>query len=166
VPHARGEVVSHNPAPFFRGAKDDNGFVGYADKMFQVTREFEFCFGHRLMDYDGKCRNLHGHNGKACVTLAAEVLDEMGMVVDFVEMKRVIATWIDQTLDHTLLLHKDDPLVKTLQAAGEKVLPLPVSPTTENMAKLIFDYARSRDLPVVEVTMWETPYSFATFRPM
>ena len=89
------------------------------------------CFGHRLMDYDGKCRNLHGHNGKACVTLAAEVLDQMGMVVDFVEMKRMIATWIDQTLDHTLLLHKGRSTRCDLQAAGEKVLALNVTPTAE-----------------------------------
>jgi 6-pyruvoyltetrahydropterin/6-carboxytetrahydropterin synthase len=131
--------------------------------MFRVTREFEFCFGHRLMDYDGKCRQIHGHNGKACVTLAGDKLDRLGMVMDFVEMKRVLQTWIDATLDHTLLLHKDDPLVKTLQAVGEKVLPLPVNPTTENMARLIYEYAESKGLPVVEVTMWETPYSYATY---
>jgi 6-pyruvoyltetrahydropterin/6-carboxytetrahydropterin synthase len=131
--------------------------------MFRVTREFEFCFGHRLMDYDGKCRNLHGHNGKVCVTLEADRLDGQGMVVDFVEIKRVLAAWIDSTLDHTLLLHKDDPLVKTLRAAGEKVLPLDTGPTTENLAKLVFDYAKGHGLPVVEVTMWETPYSYATY---
>jgi 6-pyruvoyltetrahydropterin/6-carboxytetrahydropterin synthase len=133
--------------------------------MFRVTREFEFCFGHRLLDYPGKCRNIHGHNGKACVTLAADRLDRLGMVVDFVEIKRVIGAWIDETLDHTLLLHKDDPLVRALQAAGEKVLPMDVSPTTENMAKLIYEYAAGRGLPVVEVTMWETSYSYATYRP-
>jgi 6-pyruvoyltetrahydropterin/6-carboxytetrahydropterin synthase len=131
--------------------------------MFRVTREFEFCFGHRLMDYDGKCRQIHGHNGKACVTLAGDNLNGLGMVMDFVEMKRVLATWIDATLDHTLLLHQDDPLVKVLRAAGEKVLPLPVNPTTENMAKLIYEYAESKGLPVVEVTMWETTYSYATY---
>ena len=136
----------------------------YPDNMFRVTREFEFCFGHRLMDYDGKCRNLHGHNGKACVTLQADRLGRHEMVVDFVEMKRVIGAWIDNTLDHTLLLHKDDPLVKTLETAGEKVLPLDVSPTTENIAKLIYEYVESKGLPVAEVTMWETPYSFATYR--
>ncbi|HVK14756.1 MAG TPA: 6-carboxytetrahydropterin synthase [Gemmataceae bacterium] len=131
--------------------------------MFRVTREFEFCFGHRLMDYDGKCRQIHGHNGKACVTLAGDQLNHLGMVMDFVEMKRVLATWIDATLDHTLLLHQDDPLVKTLQAAGEKVLPLGVNPTTENLAKLIYEYAESKGLPVVEVTMWETTYSYASY---
>lgn len=131
--------------------------------MFRVTREFEFCFGHRLMDYDGKCHNLHGHNGKACVTLAGNDLNSLGMIVDFVEMKRIIANWIDSTLDHTLLLHKNDPLVKTLQAAGEKVLALDASPTTENMAKLIYDFCKSKKLPVAEVTMWETTYSYATY---
>ncbi len=132
--------------------------------MFQVTREFEFCFGHRLSDYDGKCFNLHGHNGKACVTLAGDRLNPLGMVVDFVEMKRVIGAWIDATLDHTLLLYKGDPLVKTLQAAGEKVLPLDTNPTTENMAKLIYDFCASKNLPVESVTMWETAYSSATYR--
>jgi 6-pyruvoyltetrahydropterin/6-carboxytetrahydropterin synthase len=133
--------------------------------MFRVTREFEFCFGHRLLDYSGKCRNIHGHNGKVCLTLAADRLDRLGMVLDFVEIKRVIGTWIDEALDHALLLQKDDPLVKVLQAAGEKVLALDVSPTTENLAKLIFEYAAGRGLPVVEVTMWETTYSYATYRP-
>lgn len=132
--------------------------------MFRVTREFEFCFGHRLLDYDGKCRNIHGHNGKACITLESDSLDRLGMVVDFVEMKRAIGTWIDATLDHTLLLQKNDPLVKSLQASGEKVLAMEVSPTTENMAKMIYEYVESKGLPVVEVTMWETPYSFATYR--
>ena len=133
--------------------------------MFRVTREFEFCFGHRLMDYPGKCRHLHGHNARVCVTLQGESLDRLGMVVDFVEIKRVLAGWIDATLDHTLLLHRDDPLVRTLQQAGEKVLPLAVTPTTENLAKLVFEYARDHGLPVVEVTLYETPYSFATYRP-
>jgi len=132
--------------------------------MFRVTREFEFCFGHRLMEYDGKCRNIHGHNGKVCVTLEADRLDKQGMVVDFVEIKRRLSGWIDSTLDHTLLLHKNDPLVKTLRAAGEKVLPLEFTPTTENMARFVFEYAKGQGLPVVEVTMWETPYSYATFR--
>jgi 6-pyruvoyltetrahydropterin/6-carboxytetrahydropterin synthase len=135
------------------------------DTMFRVTREFEFCFGHRLMDYPGKCRHLHGHNAKVAVTLAGPTLDQLGMVVDFVEIKRVLAGWIDETLDHTLLLHKNDPLVKTLQAVGEKVLPLDMTPTTENLAKLVYEYARSKGLPVVEVTLWETPYSFATYKP-
>ena len=51
--------------------------------MYQVTREIDFCYGHRLLNYDGKCRHLHGHNGRAVLTLAAPELDGLGMVMDF-----------------------------------------------------------------------------------
>ena len=79
--------------------------------MFSVTREIPFCYGHRLLHYDGKCRHLHGHNGKAVITLAGPRLDDLGMVMDFSRLKRVVGGWIDETLDHTLLLHKDDPVL-------------------------------------------------------
>ena len=58
--------------------------------MFRVTKEVHFCYGHRLLNYAGKCRNLHGHNGKAVITVETESLDALGMVVDFTEIKRVI----------------------------------------------------------------------------
>src|SRR5262245_31920288 len=51
--------------------------------MYLVARAISFCYGHRLLDYDGKCRHLHGHNGKAVITLEAGELDRLGMVVDF-----------------------------------------------------------------------------------
>mgnify|MGYP003412694764 FL=1 len=50
---------------------------------FRVTKEIHFCYGHRLLDYAGKCRHLHGHNGKAVVTLETAELDRLGMVIDF-----------------------------------------------------------------------------------
>ncbi|MCX7700826.1 MAG: 6-carboxytetrahydropterin synthase, partial [Gemmataceae bacterium] len=73
--------------------------------MFRITREIHFCYGHRLLDYQGKCRHLHGHNGKAVIVLQTERLDRLGMVVDFGEVKRVIGGWIDATLDHKMILH-------------------------------------------------------------
>ncbi len=51
--------------------------------MFRVTREIAFCYGHRLLNYDGKCRHLHGHNGRAVITLEGPDLDPRGMLVDF-----------------------------------------------------------------------------------
>ena len=42
-----------------------------AGAVYRVTKEIHFCYGHRLLDYAGKCRHLHGHNGKAVVTLEA-----------------------------------------------------------------------------------------------
>lgn len=133
--------------------------------MFTVTKEVHFCYGHRLLNYDGKCRNLHGHNGKAVITLEAPVLDSLGMVVDFSEIKRVIGRWIDETLDHKMILHRDDPALPELRRLGEPVVVLDVNPTAENIAKLIFERAVSHELPVTEVTLWETESSFATYRP-
>ena len=79
--------------------------------MFSVTREITFCYGHRLLDYDGKCRFLHGHNGRAVITLESDHLDDLGMVVDFSHLKRIVGGWIDETLDHKMLLHRDDPVL-------------------------------------------------------
>ena len=131
--------------------------------MFRVTKEIPFCFGHRLMNYDGKCRNLHGHNGRAVITVAGRDLDDLGMVTDFATMRKHIGDWIDRTLDHKLLLFRDDPLVQLLRTAGEQVVALDEHPTTETIAKFIFDWVESEGYPVVEVTMWETPSSYATY---
>jgi 6-pyruvoyltetrahydropterin/6-carboxytetrahydropterin synthase len=131
--------------------------------MYRVTREISFCYGHRLLGHDGKCRHLHGHNGRAVLTLAAPTLDGLGMVVDFGRIKRVVGGWIDETLDHKMLLHKDDPLLPSLQAQGEPVFVLDVNPTAENLARLIFDYAAGLGFPVVEVQLWETETCCATY---
>ena len=132
--------------------------------MFQVTREIRFCYGHRLLKYDGKCRHLHGHNGRAVITLAAPRLDSLGMVVDFSHIKKVVGGWINAELDHRMLLNRTDPVLPELERQGEPVFLLDENPTAENIAKLIFDHARQAGLPVVEVRLWETPSSFAAYR--
>jgi 6-pyruvoyltetrahydropterin/6-carboxytetrahydropterin synthase len=131
--------------------------------MFRVTREIHFCYGHRLLNYDGKCRHLHGHNGKAVITLEGPSLDRLGMVLDFSQLKRIVGGWIDEALDHRLLLHRDDPYLPYLREQGEPVVVLDVNPTAENIAKLIFDYTHSRGFPVTEVRLWETENCYATY---
>ncbi len=131
--------------------------------MYRVTREIKFCYGHRLLHYDGKCRHLHGHNGRAVLTLEAEQLDALGMVMDFTRIKQVMNTWIDETLDHKMLLHKDDPALPHLRRVGEPVFVMEVNPTAENIARLIHDYAVSQGFPIVEVQLWETDTCFASY---
>jgi 6-pyruvoyltetrahydropterin/6-carboxytetrahydropterin synthase len=132
--------------------------------MFRVARQIDFCYGHRLLNYDGKCKYLHGHNGKAVIVLQSPELDERGMVLDFTDIKRVVSRWIDENLDHRMLLHRDDPAIPALQQLGEPMYLLDVNPTAENIARLIFDYTRSQGFPVVEVRLWETPNCFATYQ--
>ena len=131
--------------------------------MFRVTREIDFCYGHRLMNYAGKCRYLHGHNGRALIAIESETLDERGMVMDFSEIKDVVSQWIDQQLDHRMILRHDDPLVKALQEMGEPVYVLDSNPTAERIARLVFDISHEKGLPVSKVTVWETPSSWATY---
>jgi 6-pyruvoyltetrahydropterin/6-carboxytetrahydropterin synthase len=131
--------------------------------MYRVTREIGFCYGHRLLDYDGKCKHLHGHNGKAVLTFEAAALDESGMVLDFSRIKQIVNKWIDDNLDHRMLLHKDDPYLPFLRQQNEPVFVMNVNPTAENIARLIFDFAREQGLPVTEVRLWETESCFATY---
>jgi len=131
--------------------------------MYRVTREISFCYGHRLLNYEGKCRHLHGHNGKAVITLEADSLDDRGMVLDFSEIKQVINSWIDANLDHKMILHRDDPVLPLLREEGEPVFVIDRNPTAESIARLIFEFATSRGFPVVEVRLWETDTCCATY---
>jgi 6-pyruvoyltetrahydropterin/6-carboxytetrahydropterin synthase len=132
--------------------------------MFRVTREILFCYGHRLLNYDGKCRHLHGHNGRAVITLEGPVLDSRGMLVDFGDIKHKVQHWIDETLDHNMILCRDDPLLALLKERGERVFEMDSNPTAENIARLIYEHAKASGLPVVEVLLWETEHCFSTYR--
>jgi 6-pyruvoyltetrahydropterin/6-carboxytetrahydropterin synthase len=133
-------------------------------QRFQVTKVIEFSYGHRLLNHDGKCRYLHGHNGMVEIDLGAESLDKMGMVIDFSRVSEVVKTWIDDNLDHRMLLRHDDPMTAALKQAGEPVFTMDENPTAENIAKLIWTAARNAGLQVAEVRVWETSTSRAAYR--
>lgn len=130
---------------------------------YRVTKRIDFCYGHRLLRYEGKCKNLHGHNGLVEIELESASLDDRGMVIDFEEIKRGIKSWIDAELDHRMILCKDDPIIACLRERQEPFVAVDFNPTAENIARLIFDYAASRGFPVVQVRLWETPTSFAAY---
>ena len=92
--------------------------------MFEVTIEETFAAGHALRNYRGKCENVHGHNYRCQVTLEGEQLDSIGLLVDFVELKRVVHSVLDR-LDHQWL--NEFPPFDVL------------NPSAENMAKYIYD---------------------------
>jgi 6-pyruvoyltetrahydropterin/6-carboxytetrahydropterin synthase len=131
--------------------------------MYSVTKRIDFCYGHRLLDYDGICKHPHGHNAVAEIEVRTEALDRRNMVVDFGDIKRLVKEWIDRELDHRMILRHDDPLVKALQALGEPVYLLDSNPTVERIARLVYDVSREQGLPVARVTVWETPSSWATY---
>lgn len=130
----------------------------------RVTKLIDFCYGHRLMNYDGKCRHLHGHNGRLEVDLESSTLDRLGMVVDFSVVRDVIRTFVDDNLDHRMLLCRSDPIVKVLESLGEPLFLMDENPTAENIARLVYRQGASAGLPIVEIRLWESPSSCATYR--
>ena len=131
--------------------------------MYSVTKRVDFCYGHRLLDYDGICKHPHGHNAVAEIEVRTDRLDDRNMVCDFSDIKRIVKGWIDRELDHKMVLRRDDPLVEPLRQLGEPVFLLESNPTVERIARLIFDYATGQGLSVVRVKVWETPTSYAEY---
>jgi 6-pyruvoyltetrahydropterin/6-carboxytetrahydropterin synthase len=132
--------------------------------MYSVTKEIRFCYGHRLLHYGGECRHLHGHNGTAEITLESDMLDSRGMVIDFSDIKTIVKAWIDEQMDHKMLLSREDPLLPLLVEAGEPTYVFEEgNPTAENIAKHIFEFAKEQGLPIVKVRLWETDTSWAEY---
>jgi len=131
--------------------------------MYRVYKDIHFCYGHRLLNYDGKCAHPHGHNGKIVISLEAKTLDKRGMVHDFGDIKEIVQSWVDREMDHKMILRKDDVLVKILKDLKEPYFVMDENPTAENLAKLVFDFAKAKKLPVKSVTFWESVSSSATY---
>ena len=132
--------------------------------MWTVVKQIPFSYSHRLLDYDGPCRQMHGHNGLAEIVCEGESLDDKGMVADFARIKRVMKGYIDEHLDHRLLLKRDDPMVAECARLGQPVFLFDENPTAEVMARHLYEIALAKGLPVVEVRLHETPTSVAAYR--
>jgi 6-pyruvoyltetrahydropterin/6-carboxytetrahydropterin synthase len=115
------------------------------------------------MNHPGKCRHLHGHSARVAITLESEQLNDQNMVCDFSDINKFAGKWIDDTLDHNMLLHKDDPVLPTLREAGERVMVVDEHPTAEFLAKLIFEHVANGGFPVTNVSVWETDSANASY---
>ncbi len=123
--------------------------------MFEIAVEESFAAGHALRGYKGKCENVHGHNYKVRIVLVGEKLNQVGLLYDFVELKKNIAEVI-RSLDHKFL--NDIPPFTEL------------NPSAENIAKYFYDELDRRLAPsangsvVHQVTIFETDTTTATYR--
>ena len=133
--------------------------------MYKVAEIIEFPYGHRLLHYEGACANLHGHNGRAEIVVAAASLDNRSMVADFSTIGRIAREFIEGSLAHRMLLHQNDPLVEVLRAHNQPLFTMESDPTAEEIARLIFEQVAARGLDVCEVRLWETGTSVATYAP-
>ena len=123
--------------------------------MFEITIEETFAAGHALRNYRGKCENVHGHNYRCQVTVEGSDLDSIGLLVDFVELKKVVHSVLDR-MDHQWL--NEFPPFDVL------------NPSAENMAKYIYDGVceglKTRPgVRVGAIRLWETDTASAVYRP-
>jgi len=122
--------------------------------MFEVTIEETFAAGHALRNYKGKCENVHGHNYRCQVSLTGGELNDIGLLVDFVELKKALHSVIDR-IDHQWL-NEFPPFDK-------------LNPSAENMARYIYEEVEAAlpEAPGVSiqfVRLWETDTCSATYR--
>jgi 6-pyruvoyltetrahydropterin/6-carboxytetrahydropterin synthase len=132
--------------------------------MYTITKEVYFCYGHRLMNHEGKCKNLHGHSVKASISVKQEELDEQGMVCDFSDIKACVKSYIDEHLDHNFLLHKDDPIIPLLESQKERFMAIDEHPTAEVLSKMIYQHLKQQGLNVDKVVLWETESANACYQ--
>lgn len=135
----------------------------------RITKEFNFEMAHLLDNYDGLCRNVHGHSYRLFVTVIGEPEQDMaspkyGMVMDFSVLKGIVRREIVDRLDHALLVRKGTPQAQQLQGLSERILEVDYQPTCENMvgrfAQLIAPYLPS-NVSLHSIKLYETATSFA-----
>lgn len=138
----------------------------------RITKQFTFETAHALYNYDGKCRNIHGHSYKLDVTVIGEPIEDTnnvkcGMVIDFGDLKHIVKKEVVDVWDHAIILNKKTPhisLAEQLKATGHNVVLVNYQPTSE---KMIQDFAEriSTKLPdgmhLFSLKLRETETAFA-----
>jgi len=116
--------------------------------MYKVSIISDFSAAHMLDGYKGKCENIHGHNWKVEVSVSSEKLDRIGMAIDFKELKRYVNAVLEG-LDHKNL--------------NDILYFKKVNPTSENIAKYIYDRIHTKGVKVKAVTVWESDTARAEY---
>lgn len=112
----------------------------------RITKEFHFETGHALYGYDGKCKNVHGHSYKLSVTVIGEPINDLahvknGMVIDFGDLKKIVASEIVDKFDHATVFNQNTPhieLAQELEKRGHNIILVNYQPTSEMM---LLDFA-------------------------
>lgn len=140
-------------------------------QVIRVTREFSFEMSHVLGNYDGPCRNVHGHSYRLFVTITGSPVNDPenpknGMVIDFTDLKNIVLKEIVSIFDHSVVVSRDfDPGKKEMMSKtfGNMVV-VEFQPTCEN---LVADFAAriGKHLPaetrLYSLKLYETAKSYA-----
>lgn len=137
----------------------------------RVSKEFHFEMSHALLNYDGPCKNIHGHSYKLIVTLIGEPLmdnkdPKNGMLIDFVELKKLINALLVEHFDHAFLVNRQADISSfyTTKEMFDKMLVLDYQPTCENILLDIVSRLKKgfpENLQIHNIRLYETASSYA-----
>ena len=140
-------------------------------KRIRVTKEFDFEMAHALWNYDGACKNIHGHSYKLFVTLIGLPIEDnndpkFGMVLDFKDLKQLIKGAVVDFLDHSLVVYRlaEGKSLSMVSQMYEKVHVFDFQPTCENLVLYIVEKIQSLLSPGLDlhaIKLYETATSFA-----
>ena len=137
--------------------------------MYRLKTAAAFDSAHFLAGYNGKCANLHGHHWMIEVEAGQEHLqqtgEKRGMVIDFGDLKKTVRALADH-YDHALIYEAGSLKAATLAALQDeqfRLIEVPYRPTAENFARAFFEALTAQGLPVLRVTVYETPDNCASY---
>lgn len=143
-----------------------------------VVKQIEWDMGHRVMNHNSKCKNIHGHRYKAEIALEGNLISNEGdssegMVIDFGDIKKIAMEYVHGVLDHGFMVwEKDKVLLKFFKENKElKKTIVPFTSTAENIAKWIFEQLDGKFKDVYKtglklkwVKLWETPTGYVIYK--
>lgn len=133
--------------------------------MMKIAKDFRWEMGHRLQCHKGKCYNLHGHSYKLQIEFEGEVDSSNGMVLDYFDVKDIVAPIVER-FDHTVAVWNEDKvLIEKLEQLNSAHVILPFETTAENLVGYILSEVRKAQLPSgikkVKVRVCETENTYA-----
>ena len=137
----------------------------------RVTKEFGFESAHALWNYDGKCKNVHGHSYRLFVTvIGTPIADEsnvkLGMVLDFGDLKKIVNQNIIDRFDHALVVSNRAEIknIREVNQMFDRFEVVNYQPTCENFIVDFANIIKDKFPPKVKLfslRLYETPSSFA-----
>jgi 6-pyruvoyltetrahydropterin/6-carboxytetrahydropterin synthase len=137
----------------------------------RVTKRFHFEMAHALFEYDGMCRNIHGHSYNLQVTLLGEPKNEPGhpkdgMVMDFADLKEIVNSEIVNRFDHSLMVNSQVPesQKELLQKTTNRMILVDFQPTSENIVAYIAEILQQhlpQNVSLFSIRLYETVTAFA-----